>query len=38
MNIQFGTGESILTIASDGEEHTLIIDPEYLDTWGMGDD
>jgi hypothetical protein len=33
-----GTGESILTIASDGEEHALVIDPEDLDTTGFGDD
>lgn len=37
-NIVIGTGESILTIAADGEEHTLTIDPEDLDSAGLGGD
>jgi hypothetical protein len=36
--IVFGMGESVLTIGSDGEEHTLSIDPEELDNGGFGDD
>jgi hypothetical protein len=32
--IAFGHGEATLTIAADGEEHTLTIDPEALDTLG----
>lgn len=35
--ILFGKGESILSIAADGEEHTLAIDPEDLDPDGWGD-
>jgi hypothetical protein len=37
INIVFGTGEAVLTISSDGEEHTLSIDPEDLDN-AMGED
>ena len=35
--IVFGMGEAVLTISSDGEEHTLSIDPEDLDN-AMGED
>lgn len=35
---QLVTGESILTITSIGEEHTLAIDPEDLDSAGLGGD
>jgi hypothetical protein len=32
----FGRGESLLTVASDGADLTLAIDPEDLDKMGAG--
>jgi hypothetical protein len=36
LSIVLGHGEATLTVAADGEEHTLAIDPEALDTFGGG--
>lgn len=38
INLEFGKGQSILSITSDRAEHALAIDPKDLDTAGMGDD
>jgi hypothetical protein len=35
--IVFGTGESTVNVAKDGEEHTIEIDPEEMDTFGVDD-